>query len=105
MTSARAQTRVRFMNPPLRERGHDLARERLHGAKHPRMLEIAEPERAVEVRDPDGGLDALDLPDAGLRRADDQIAIEQVVDARLARSGHRDGAPGLDALVVVAQAQ
>src|SRR5205814_7497971 len=99
-TSASATTRLPFMAPPLREGRHDLARERLHRAQHARVLEVAEPERAVEVRDPDGLLDPLDLPHAGVGRADDEVAVEQLVDAGLLRRRHRDGAAVLDALVV-----
>src|SRR5262249_16010606 len=89
----------------LTKRWHDLAREELHGAQDARVLQIAEPEAAVEVRDADHLLDALDLPDAGLRRADDQVALKQVVDGRLLGTGPGNGAPPLPLLVVVTQAQ
>src|SRR2546428_14044037 len=94
-----------LMAAPLRECGHHLARERLHRAQHAGVLEVAEPERAVEVRDADGLLDALDLAHAGVRGADDEVAVEEVVDRGLLGRRHGDGAALLDALVVVAQAQ
>ena len=50
-------------------------------------------------------LHALDLADAGVGRADDEIAVEQVVDVGLGRRRHRDRVAVLHALVVVAQAQ
>src|SRR3989442_12915425 len=104
-TSASATTRLPFMAPPLREGRHDLARERLNSAQHACVLEVAEPERGVEVRYADALLDPLDLPHAGVGGGDDEVAVEQLVDAGLLRCRHRVGAALLDALVVVAQAQ
>src|SRR5206468_3404201 len=49
--------------------------------------------------------DALDLADAGVRCADDEEAIEEVVDVGLGRRRHRHRVALLDALVVVAQAE
>src|SRR6266478_1230118 len=69
------------------------------------MLEVAEPEAAIEVRDAHQLLDALDLTDARVRGADDQEAVQQVVDVGLLRRGHGNGAPALHALVVVAQGE
>src|SRR5262245_60959767 len=63
----------------LPKRGQNLAGESLHRAHHARVLEVAEPEAAVEVCDPDLVLHALDLADHRVGRADDQEAIEQVV--------------------------
>src|SRR5438445_10349882 len=65
------------------------------------MLEIAEPEATVEVRDADHLLDALDLTDHRVRRADDQEAVEQIVDVGLLRRRHPDRAAVLDTLVLV----
>src|SRR6266850_648538 len=87
------------------ERGHDLAREQIHRAQHARVLEVAEPERAVEVGDAHHVPHALDLTDHRVRRADDQEAVEQVVDVGLLGRRHRDGAALLHALVVVTQAE
>src|SRR6185503_14556368 len=84
---------------------HDLPREEVHRAQHPRVLQVAEPERAVEVGDAHHVLHALDLADHRVRRADDQEAVEQVVDVGLLGRRDRDGAALLDALVVVAQAE
>src|SRR5262249_9102103 len=84
---------------------HDLAGKELHRAQHTRVLDVAEPEAAVEVRDPHQLPDAPDLADAGVRRADDEEAVEEVVDAGLGRRRHRDRVALLDALVVVAQAE
>src|SRR3989442_1867875 len=87
------------------KRRHDLAGEELHRAQHPRVLDVAEPEAAVEVRDAHELADAPDLADAGVRRADDEETIEEVVDVGLGRRRHRDRVALLDALVVVAQAE
>src|SRR6185436_20991387 len=49
------------------ERRHDFAGEQLHRAHDLRVLEVAEPEAAVEVRDADQLADPVDLADAGVR--------------------------------------
>ena len=69
------------------------------------MLEIAEPEAAVEVGDAHQIADARNLADAGVGRPDDQEAVQEVVGVRLVGRGHGDGASALHALAVVAQAQ
>src|SRR5438270_290943 len=90
--------------PPMStKRRHDLPGEAFHRAHHARVLEIAEPEATVEVRDADHLLDALDLTDHRVRRADDQEAVEQIVDVGLLRRRHRDRAALLDTLVLVAE--
>src|SRR5262249_3789829 len=70
-----------------------------------RVLQIAEPEAAVEVGDAHHLLDPRDLADHRVRRADDQEAIEQIVDIGFLWRRHRDRAAALDALVLVAQRQ
>src|SRR5262249_45258805 len=88
---------------PLAKRRQDLARETLHRAHHARMLQVAEPEAAVEVRDAHHLFDPLDLADHRVRRADDQETIEQVVGVGLLGRRYRDRAAALDALVLIAQ--
>src|SRR5262249_17215389 len=87
----------------LLKRRQDFAREALHRLHHACVLEVAEPEAAVEVRDAHHLLDALDLADHRVGRADDQEAVEQIVGVRLLRRRHGNRAALFDALVLVAE--
>src|SRR5262249_32446035 len=88
---------------PLPKRRQDLPGEALHRAHDARVLEVAEPEAAVEVRDAHDLLDALDLTDHRVRGPDDEEAVQQVVDVRLLRRRHGNRTAMLHALVLVAQ--
>src|SRR5262245_12254571 len=88
---------------PLAKRRQDLPGEALHRAHDARVLEVAEPEAAVEVRDAHDLLDALDLTDHRVRGPDNEEAVQQVVDVRLLRRRHGNRAAMLHALVLVAQ--
>src|SRR5215472_18150825 len=87
----------------LPKRGQDLPGEALHRAHDARVLEVAEPEAAVEVRDTHDLLDALDLTDHRVRGPDNEEAVQQIVDVRLLRRRHGNRAAMLHALVLVAQ--
>src|ERR1700730_17910177 len=71
------------------ERGHDFAREQLHRLEHTRVLEVAEPEAAVEVADANHLFESLDLTYDGFGGADHQEAIQQVIRVWLIRHRHR----------------
>src|SRR5215813_13036845 len=58
---------------------HHLAGEALHRAQHPLLLQVAEPEAAVEVRDPHQLLQSPDMADTGIGRADHQEVLEEVL--------------------------
>src|SRR5688500_10800771 len=60
------------------ERGHDFLREQLHGLQHALLVEVAEAEVAIEIRDAHGLVDALDLANARLRRADDEVVLDEL---------------------------
>src|SRR5215475_7527589 len=93
---------VRVVMPRLSAEGRDhVLGEPTHGAQHLVLAEITEPEATVVVIDPHGFLQAPDLPDARVGRADDREGVEELVHAGLARRRHGHGPAVLHALVVV----
>src|SRR5688572_6637797 len=84
---------------------HHFFREQLHRAQHALLVEITEAEVAVEIRDAHRLVDALDLADAGLRRADDEVFLDELLERRLGLARHGDGVAVLHFLVVVAQGE
>src|SRR5262245_25538771 len=92
-------------HPPSGNGGHDLFREALHRAQHALVLQVAEPEVAVEMRDAHFLLQAPDLADAGVGRPDDEHVLEQLFLGGLLLSRNRNGDAFLHALLLVAQAQ
>src|ERR1700716_4160753 len=69
------------------------------------MLHVTEPRAAFEMRNSDHVLEAGDLADDRVGRANHQETIEQIVGIWLIRHGHRDRSPALYAFILVAQAE